>query len=153
MEFISTATPEKTNEQGKAGDIESKRYFIDAGRFGQHRRSLPLVLRSRLCPSCQEGQVRDDELMDNIKRCCSQADGFVAAGQPFQESAFRLLLAKGGQPMSLGEMLAELKGRSGIGLLSLSARTLDRLLSRDTFYGIRPALTETAGARTPQLQN
>lgn len=147
MEFISTATPEKTNEPDTAGDIENKRYFIDAGWFGQHRRSLALVLRSRLCQSCQDEKVRDDELMDTIKRCCSQADGFVAAGQPFQESAFRLLLANGGQPMSLGDMLAKLKGRSDIGLLSLTAGTLDRVLSRDTFYGIRPALVETKSSQ------
>lgn len=148
MGFISTVTPEKSNEPGKIGGIEQMRYFIDTEWCRRQGRSPAVVMRSRLCPSCRAGQVLDDEILASIKRCCSQTDGYLAPGQPLQEMAFRILLANGGQPLSLADILKELKLRSGVGSLVASAKVLGRVLSRDTFYGIRPAPAEPADTQS-----
>ncbi|MBI4295247.1 MAG: hypothetical protein HY669_03670 [Chloroflexi bacterium] len=132
------AVHNKTDWPREPADEGAKRYFIDKAWHRQRGRSLAALVQSRLCQSCQAKPLGEDEVLDNVERCCSRTDGFITPGQPLQERVFRLLLAKGGQPMSLSDMLKELKRRGGVGLVAVSPRALDRILGRDTFYGIRP---------------
>jgi len=54
------------------------------------------------------------------------------------ESAFRLFLANGNQPLDLIEMGRQLSDWRGIDTYRTSVEVLSRLLNKDMYYGIRP---------------
>jgi hypothetical protein len=130
---------EEITEQPKA------RWFIDLGWFQQNSRSISVLLESRLCAKCRKQldaggkKPTDIKLLSKIKDCCSQAPEFNTGRLPILESAFRLLLANGNQPLTLEELGKQLTEKRGGDISRTSEGILSRLLQSDHFYGLRPA--------------
>lgn len=120
-------------------------WFIDLGWFQQNTRSISVLVESRLCARCHkqlaaEGKEPADlELLSMVKDCCSQAPEFITGQLPILESAFRLFLANGNQPLTLEELGKQLTEKRGGDTSRTSEKILSRLLQSDQFYGLKPA--------------
>jgi len=125
-------------------DQPKTRWFIDLGWFQQNKRSISVLVESRLCVKCRkqlaaEGKNPTDiELLSMIKDCCSQAPEFITGQLPILESAFRLFLANGNQPLTLEELGKQLTEKRGGDTSRTSENILSRLLQSDQFYGLKP---------------
>ena len=119
------------------------RWFIDLGWFPQNNRSISALVKSRLCAKCRrqladEGKRPTDiELLSMVKDCCSQAPEFITGQLPILESAFRLFLANGNQPLTLEELGKQLTEKRGGDTYRTSEGILSRLLQSDQFYGLK----------------
>jgi hypothetical protein len=120
-------------------------WFIDLGWLQQNNRSILALVESRLCAKCHkqlaaEGKEPTDlELLSMIKDCCSQAPEFITGQLPILESAFRLFLANGNQPLTMEELGKQLSDKRGGDTSRTWEGILSRLLQSDQFYGLRPA--------------
>jgi hypothetical protein len=120
-------------------------WFIDLGWFQQNNRSISALVKSRLCAKCRkqldaEGKGPTDiELLSMVKDCCSQAPEFITSQLPILESAFRLFLANGNQPLTLEELGKQLSEKRGGDTPRTSEGILSRLLQSNQFYGLKPA--------------
>ena len=115
------------------------RWFINLAWYQQNNRSFLTLAEGRLCPKCRErlGERREsaEELLANIRDCCSKNTGFITPDTPILESIFRLFLANGNQPLDLEELVEHLsRWRTG-NVYRPSVEVLSRLLSSDQCYG------------------
>ena len=124
------------------------RFHIDKEWVAAKGRSLQILLLHRRCASCWGGFLQEPDgglgidaakHMKQIAKHCSITPDFVHPEMPLMEAIFRLLLAKGNQPMTTEEIYEELKERwvDLVNPRTPSTEGLYRLLSSDTFYGIR----------------
>lgn len=141
----------KRDIQRRDINIESKekatpRYFIEPKRYTETNRSFASFVESRLCSSCRhkskaeqvhrERSSSAEELLTTIKNCCSQAPEFITPKLPLREVIFRLFLANGNQPLTVDEILEQLKKQREQTFTSLTPQTLAHLLDKDSYYGI-----------------
>ena len=130
-----------SEDSRNTGQTES-RWFIDLDWFLRSGRSFLTVARDCLCPKCRErlmgdeGEVLDTELLATIRDCCSQAPGFITHKSPILESAFRVFLANGNQPLGLEELHGQLAERWEGDAYRVAPEVLSRLLSNDQYYGL-----------------
>ncbi len=130
------------------------RWFIDLDWYQQNNRSLSASAKNYLCPKCAQRldaetkEIPVDALLAAIKDCCSRTPGFITERLPILESAFRLFLANGNQPLSLEELGQRLSEWRGGDTYRTSAEILPRLLSKDEYYGIREVTAEPGQAST-----
>lgn len=112
-------------------------YRLDMEGYEAQGRSWEAFLRSRLCPSCQGRGGDGNSLVAAIQECCSRKEDFITPGMPLMEAAFRLLLARGNQPLSVDELVGEVTRLRGLGEARKASLwpLVERLLERDTFYG------------------
>ncbi len=128
-------------EQQQSEQTEVVRFFIDTQWYEESGRSLVTIVNARRCPSCQSqlgsGQDTGDPITA-ISECCSKKESFLQGDLPLLESAFRVILAGGNSPMSSQEIRDRLVG-AGFDPVTrdLSLERLERMLSRDSFYGFR----------------
>ena len=124
---------------------EEQRWFIDIDWLERNDRSFPALAERCLCSDCRKrlrdsrGRLSDDELFATVRDCCSGAPGFISGATPIMESAFRLFLANGNQPLDLIELGRQLSDWRGVDTYRTSVEILSRLLRHDRYYGIRPA--------------
>ena len=120
----------------------SGRYHISLPRLEQLNRSASHLIAARLttaCPSHGQGSTGLDPmaLIREIQEFHSDTPDFIRADMPIQEIVFRILLARGNNPASLGELHRELTDRWGSALrpISIDQERLRRVLQADTYYG------------------
>ena len=124
---------------------EEQRWFIDTDWLEQNDRSFAALAERCLCADCRKrpkdgrGKLSVDEILATVRDCCSGASGFISSTTPIMESAFRLFLANGNQPLDLIELGRQLSDWRGVDTYRTSVEVLSRLLRNDRYYGIRPA--------------
>ena len=119
----------------------NQHWFIDLDWYQPGNRSFPTLAHACLCPECRErlaGEDSADKLLAAAKYCCSKAPDFVTGKQPIWESIFRLFLANGNQSLTLEELGKQLNDQRSGDSYRTSVELLHRLLSSDSYYGLRP---------------
>ncbi len=125
-------------------DQSRTRWFIDPNWYPQRGRAIFALLQGCLCDDCRKklhkegGQDSDSELLHRIRECCQHSVEFITSQMPILESAFRLFLAGGNEPMTLGELGRRLSERRGGDTSRTSEEILLRLLRNDRYYGFCP---------------
>ncbi len=118
-------------------------WFIDLDWYQKNSRSFSILAQRCLCSKCRKGlgaeevEFPADELIRNIKDCCSHEPDYITSGLPVLESVFRLFLANGNQPLDLEELGEQLTERRREGFYRTSVEVLSRLLMSDQYYGLR----------------
>ena len=123
-----------------------RRYHISLPRLEQLNRSASHLIAARLTPACpSHGQASTGldptALIREIQEFHSEIPGFIRADMPIQEIIFRILLARGNNPESLGELHRELTERwsSALRPISIDQERLRRVLNADSYYGFAEA--------------
>ena len=132
------------NEEDISIDQVKPHWFIDLDWYQQNSRSFSDIARVHLCPECREHlkeDVSDNEILTNIKDCCSKTSGFITGELPVLESIFRLFLANGNQSLDLEELEKQLSEWRGGDAYRTSAEILARLLKDERYYGIRQVIS------------
>jgi len=131
-------------------DQPGPRWFIDLDWYKHNNRSFFFLAQNCLCPKCRErfkggeSEVSAVDLLTAIKDCCSKTPGFITYRQPILDSAFRIFLANGNQPLDVEELGGQLSEWRGGNAYRTSAEILPRLLKKDRYYGLRQ-VQETGG--------
>lgn len=131
------------NREEVSTDQAESRWFIDMDWYQQNNRSFATLAQRCLCFNCQErlkvesGEASTADLLTTIGDCCSKASEYITGGLPIMESAFRLFLANGNQPLGLKELMEQLSERRGGDAYRTSIEVLPRLLRSDQYYGLR----------------
>jgi len=123
---------------------EELRWAIDPDWFEANNRSLLALVRSSLCSKCRKrldsekkwGSLKD--LMNTVRKCCSNEPDYINGTLPIMESVFRLFLANANQALDLIELGRQLSERRGVDTYRTSVEILSRLRKYDEYYGIRP---------------
>jgi hypothetical protein len=122
--------------------------------FQQNSRSYASLLRQYLCPDCAKKYNNSPKSLDPetiisvIKKCCGRTPGFINERQPILESAFRILLLNGNQPLDLallGSLLSEMREGD---YYRTSPEMLFQLLNNDRYYGLRPVKEDLSQVKT-----
>jgi len=120
-------------------------WFIDLDWYQQYKRSFPSLARDCLCTKCykrlhaSENEIPANEIIETIKGCCANDPQYITGNLPILESAFRILIANGNQPMKMEDLSKQLSERRGGDTYHTSPRILYRLLTNDIYYGLRQA--------------
>jgi hypothetical protein len=123
---------------------EEPRWAIAPDWFEVNNRSLLALVKTALCSKCRKrldsekkwGSLND--LMNTIRKCCSNEPEYINGALPIMESVFRLFLTNGNQALDLIELGRQLSERRGVDTYRTSVEILSRLLKYDEYYGIRP---------------
>ena len=115
------------------------RYYIELGWYLEHDRSFMVLARTRLCPDCQErlpmNESSEEVVQEAIKDCCSKKPGFTSPRLPVLETMFRILLANGNEPMTVGEIRQRMR-EIRVDNFDPGPDVLTRLLDHDSYYGL-----------------
>lgn len=153
-------------------DESSTQYVVDTTWFDENRFSFKDVVQSRMCETCHDRLDEEVEerytVLDKktgrtsfeirratygadpirvIRDDCSKKRHYVTPDMPTLEAVFRVFLANGNAPLTLGhvrEQLAEWCPGGGCQWLLLPLDQLERLIQHDRYYGIRPAAVGVA---------
>src|SRR6476660_8804943 len=145
---------------------EAPRYYIDTSWFDENGLSFNDIVQARLCESCRVrlGEEVEDRqpVFDRkagrmsfevrrvpyganpvrvIRECGSRKKIFTLPDMGTLEAIFRIYLANGNQPMPLShvrEQLQEWCPGGGCQWLLLTDEQMERVISKDTYYGLRP---------------
>ncbi|MBN1367579.1 MAG: hypothetical protein JW967_06615 [Dehalococcoidales bacterium] len=123
-------------------------WVIDLEWYEKNNRSFVDLARRSLCSKCSEKlqkkkkKISAGDIVDMVKNCCSRGPDFITARLPILESTFRVLLAKGNQPMDTVALSEELSLRRGGEAYTVSPEVLYRLLSNDRWYGFKQVVDE-----------
>lgn len=115
-------------------------YRIDQDWYQRNGRSLSVLVRSRLCPSCQQQLASKsslDDLSTLLRDCCSKKEDFLSLPLPLKERCFRLFLANGNQPLTLQQIGEKLGQPEELGSSAVPTEVLQRIIEADEFYGLR----------------
>jgi hypothetical protein len=118
-------------------------WTIDLNWLKTNGRSFAILAKDTLCTKCRKKlkadamEAKTGDLLKAIQNCCSKTEDFIPAGLPFLEIIFRIFLANGNKPMTLGELGEELRQRPGMDVYRTSVMYLSRLLQDDEYYGIK----------------
>lgn len=121
-----------------------ERWAINVDWLRKNNRSFTAMVRSSLCPKCRKKlradqvEVKVNDLFKAVKTCCSKSVDFITPTLPVHESAFRIFLANGNQPLTLDEVVSQLNQRRGMDTYRMSTQILSRLLKNDQHYGLQP---------------
>ncbi len=135
-----------TPQAGEAqGSDAGPGYWIDPARFEELKRSMEVLLVTRRCSTCSE-ETPDisspppvDEQIAHILECCASDESFILPGMPLQEIVFRMILAAGNNPLTVGQLhhqLTEQWATPG-NLMNVTPEGLHRVLENDDYYGFR----------------
>ena len=120
----------------------SRRYQISLQRLEQLNRSALHLFHTRLTEACPShglpvGELEPATLMREIREFHADSGDFIRPDMPIQEILFRTLLARGNDPLTLGELHRELTETwsSALRPISIDAERLQRVIEADTYYG------------------
>ena len=130
----------RTEDEGP----QFRTYFIDPDGAEATRRSLPVLIASRLCYTCRQG-YEDDQIVvsdpqdftDLIVGHCSNEQDFLLPDTPMKEAIFRVLLGNSNEPMTAEDVSAELSSRWPMTRVT-SPEVIQRLLDNSAYYCIGP---------------
>ena len=118
-------------------------YLVDREWLEAKRLSFSVLVEERLCPVCRDrfrngGLASEEEVVSCLREHCSTREDYLNPRLPLLELAFRLLLASPG-PLSMEDVQKRLQLLVAKGPYhkDTSREALERLLDRDTYYGIR----------------
>jgi hypothetical protein len=124
--------------------LESEaKWAIDLEWLTANNRSLTTLVKGSLCPKCRKklkidfGEAKTSELLKAVKNCCGRSPNFITPNLPLQESAFRVFLANGNQPLTVSELGEHLNERRGVDIYRNSPSILTRLLNNGSHYGLQ----------------
>lgn len=122
------------------------RYHISLTRLTELNRSAAHLIAARLTEACPSRGERPDQLdAETLIREIGEFHGdtpdFIRPDMPIQEIIFRILLARGNNPATLGELHRELTERwsSALRPISIDVERLRRVLNADIYYGFAEA--------------
>ncbi len=119
------------------------KWAIDIDWLEANHRSFSIMVAHYLCAKCRKKLKTEsnipssEEILKNLKSCCSKGDTFINERMPIQESVFRVILAGGNRPMSIEEISRELDIRRKTDTYRTSPTLLLRLLKNSPHYGFR----------------
>ena len=122
---------------------ENPSYHVSFDRLDRLNRSAITLLAARR-PAMVPSMLKEDNELDNPQEILSEIaeysasdEEFIDSGMPLQEIIFRMLLARGNEPMALNELHDELTQRwsTPVRPINLTLRTLERILDSDDYYG------------------
>ncbi len=125
----------------------SARYQIDFDRLVELKRSATFMLASRLGAGAAANYGQEQKKLDPQEMVGEIADRFsddekefIQAELPIQEIAFRILLVRRNEPISLQELQQDLNDRwaTPVRPINISLNGLKRILDADTYYGFAP---------------
>ena len=118
------------------------RYHISLPRLEQLNRSALHLFYTRLNEACpSHGQpvngLEPAVLMREIREFHADVGEFIRPDMPIQEILFRMLLARGNEPLTLGELHRDLTETwsSALRPISIDEDRLQNVLEADTYYG------------------
>ena len=121
-------------------------FQISLARLDQLQRSPVHLIASRLTEACPSygtpaHELNPVDLIREIQEFQADSHDFIRYDMPIKEIAFRTLLARGNEPMSLNEIHGELTVRWSNALrpISIELPLLGRVLEADTYYGFARA--------------
>lgn len=118
-------------------------YVIDMDLNRQRRRSPEYMLYQRCCDECREriqkegGLPPERTLLRDIVRCCSAKEGYLSTEMPLLEAAFRVILSRGNEPISLRDLyriVAE-EWATPLNPRNVTIEGFQRVLESDNHYG------------------
>ena len=130
-------------EEATITEPPPSRWAIAVAWLEENSRSIPILTRDYLCSKCAKKlasgkmETSPEALIAQIQNCCSRSKGFISSRLPILESAFRLFLANGNQPITLEEMGQKLSDLRGGDPYRTNPYVLYRLLKSDSYYGIQ----------------
>ncbi len=139
-----TPVPETDDEQEQEPEFEAETlYSISFDRLTELKRSAVVVIAQRRVPACPSLDTPTHELTDpqalveEIADHYEDEDGFIRTDMSIQEIAFRLLLARRNEPISLTDLHYELTDTwsTPVHPVNVSEEGLQRVLDADTYYG------------------
>lgn len=120
-------------------------YIIDMDLNRQRGRSPEFMLFQRCCDKCRE-RIKSEQrlpseraLLRDIVQCCSTREGYLSAEMPLLEAAFRVMLSRGNEPISLRDLyriVAE-EWATPLNPRNVTIEGFQRILERDNHYGFR----------------
>jgi hypothetical protein len=141
---MTTPAPEIDDELEQEPEFEAETlYSISFDRLVELKRSAVVVIAQRRVPTCPSLDTPTHELTDpqalveEIADHYEDEDGFIRTDMSIQEIAFRLLLARRNEPISLMDLHYELTDTwsTPINPVNVSEEGLRRVLDADTYYG------------------
>ena len=121
-------------------------YQISMARLEALNRSAVHLIAGRLneaCPSFGKPlhELNATDLIREIRAFHDDADEFIRYDMPIKEIVFRTLLARGNEPIALGDLHQELTVRRSNALrpITIDEALLRRVLDADTYYGFSEA--------------
>ena len=141
---MTTPAPEIDDEPEQGPEFEALTlYSISFDRLVELKRSPVVVIAQRRVPACPSLDTPTHELTDpqalveEIADHYEDEDGFIRTDMSIQEIAFRLLLARRNEPISLTDLHYELTDTwsTPVHPVNVSEEGLQRVLDADTYYG------------------
>ena len=130
----------RTDDEGH----QYRPYFIDHEGAEASRRSLPVLIGSRLCYKCRQGYEGEQivtadpqDLIDLIVDCCTSEQDFLLPDTPMKEAIFRVLLGNSNESMTAEQISADLSSRWPMTRIT-SPEVIQRLLDNSAYYCIGP---------------
>ena len=147
---MTTPVPETDDEVEQEPEPEfgpSPLYSISFDRLTELKRSAVVLIAQRRVSTCPSLDTPDHELADpqalveEIAEHCGDEDGFIRTDMSIQEIAFRLMLSRRNQPISLEDLHQELTETWSTPAhpVNISEAGLQRVLEADTYYGFAKA--------------
>lgn len=151
--------------EGPTDLVQEVRYFVDPQWYDQRGLAFNVVAQGRLCTSCaaklgtfveERYPIIDPKTkrvtfdyrrvpyasnpLPIIRDCCSRARDYITAETPLMEAIFRVFLANGNQPMTVGaireHLLTYLPEMAAL-RSDFPPELLERLIRADNAYGLR----------------
>ena len=135
----------RTADSGAEDEAPQNRpYFVDPEGAEASRRSLPVLIASRLCYMCRQGYEDDQivaadpqDFIDIIVGHCSNEQDFLLPDTAMKEAIFRILLGNSNEPMDAEQVSSDLSSRWPMTRVT-SPEVIQRLLDNSAYYCIGP---------------
>ena len=134
--------------QTSEDDYKFAKYFISPDAAEASGRSLPVLIATRRCYMCQQGEdemtmmsADPEELVAVIQGHCSQQQDYLLPDTPMKEAIFRTLLAAGNDPMDANEISDSVANAWALTQFprNTSPEVIQRLLDNSEYYCLAEA--------------
>ena len=129
-------------------DTKFAKYFISPDAAEASGRSLPVLIATRRCYMCQQGEdemtmmsADPEDLVAVIQGHCSQQQDYLLPDTPMKEAIFRTLLAAGNDPMDANEISDSVANAWALTQFprNTSPEVIQRLLDNSEYYCLAEA--------------
>ena len=149
---MTTHEPTNAESENAGEEVQYALYFIDSEIAEASRRSLSILVASRMCWMCSQewndyqAILADPfDLMGIIAGHCAAQQDYLLPDTPLREAIFRALLANANAPMTAEQISAVLTQKWAMTPFprDTSPSVIQRLMDSDAYYCFGPA-PETA---------